>query len=324
MPERPPPGFIARAVDPARDVAAVFAVTSACDVEQFGNVDMTESDIREIWLKRNPETRARVIEDASGRIVGYGISVPRNSVRLGGSVYIHPDARGRGLGTWLTRWVESFVPQDIGQSPAESSVSHEFDVAGANASALELLENEGYGPSRYFWRMSVAIDAMPEPEWPAGITVRTFRAGDERAVYEADEESFADHWGHVPIAYEKWAEQMLSGSIFEPSLWFLAVEGEEIAGVSLCEDYPDDGFGWVNVLGVRRQWRKRGVALALLNHTFAEFYRRGRTRVDLSVDAGSLTGATRLYEKAGMRRLRELAVYAKEVRAGTDIATRAT
>ncbi len=60
-------------------------------------------------------------------------------------------------------------------------------------------------------------------------------------------------------------------------------------------------MGWVNLLGVRRPWRRRGVALALLQHSFREFYARDRRKVGLGVDAQSLTGATRLYEKAGMR-----------------------
>jgi hypothetical protein len=42
--------------------------------------------------------------------------------------------------------------------------------------------------------------------------------------------------------------------------------------------------------------------------------------VGLGVDADSLTGATRLYEKAGMHVVRELATYEKELRAGEELA----
>jgi mycothiol synthase len=79
----------------------------------------------------------------------------------------------------------------------------------------------------------------------------------------------------------------------------------------------------VNILGVRRPWRRRGVALALLQHSFREFYSRGRYKVGLGVDAQSLTGATRLYEKAGMRSdpSRQLVLYEKELRPGLEIRT---
>ena len=79
--------------------------------------------------------------------------------------------------------------------------------------------------------------------------------------------------------------------------------------------------GWIDTLGVRRPWRRQGLAEALLYHSFAELRRRGRTRVELGVDASSLTGATRLYEKAGMRAIREFTSFEKELRAGVNLAT---
>jgi ribosomal protein S18 acetylase RimI-like enzyme len=80
-------------------------------------------------------------------------------------------------------------------------------------------------------------------------------------------------------------------------------------------------MGWVNSLGVRRPWRRKGVAEALLYHAFAELRRRGRTGVSLGVDASSLTGATRLYEKVGMREIRQTIFFEKELRPGADLAT---
>ena len=97
-----------------------------------------------------------------------------------------------------------------------------------------------------------------------------------------------------------------------------------IAGMSLC--YPkqveDPQMGWVSTLGVRRPWRRRGVALALLHHSFGEFYRRGQQRVGLGVDAESITGATRLYEKAGMYVQRRYNTYHKELRPGKELGTK--
>jgi ribosomal protein S18 acetylase RimI-like enzyme len=94
----------------------------------------------------------------------------------------------------------------------------------------------------------------------------------------------------------------------------VAIAGNEIAGVSICEHKRDPDLGWVDALGVRAGYRRRGIAEALLRTAFAEFWRRGERRVGLGVDAESPTGATRLYERAGMRTLWHAVVWEKELR----------
>jgi hypothetical protein len=59
----------------------------------------------------------------------------------------------------------------------------------------------------------------------------------------------------------------------------------------------------------------------MLHHTFGQFYQRGTRKVGLDVDAQSLTGATRLYEKAGMHVARREALYEKELRPGVELST---
>ena len=150
---------------------------------------------------------------------------------------------------------------------------------------------------------------------------------DERMTIQAARDSFHDHWGYVEQPFEeefeRWTHFMKNAPDFDPSIWFLAMDGDQIAGVSLCltETNGDPDMGWVGTLGVLRAWRRKGLGLALLRHSFDEFYRRGKRRVGLGVDAHSLTGATRLYEKAGMRVARQYATYEKEVRPGKDLST---
>jgi len=99
------------------------------------------------------------------------------------------------------------------------------------------------------------------------------------------------------------------------------VDGSEVAGISLCPpcSISDPAMGWVGTLGVRRPWRKRGLGLALLLHSFGEFYRRGFRKAGLGVDASSLTGAVRLYEKAGMHVAQIFDHYEREWRPGREI-----
>ena len=80
-------------------------------------------------------------------------------------------------------------------------------------------------------------------------------------------------------------------------------------------------MGWVGTLGVLRPWRKSGLGLALLRHSFNEFYRRGKHKVGLGVDAENLTGALRLYQNAGMHVHQTFDNYEKELRPGVEIST---
>jgi ribosomal protein S18 acetylase RimI-like enzyme len=105
----------------------------------------------------------------------------------------------------------------------------------------------------------------------------------------------------------------MTGASYDPTLWFVAYDGDEIAGYALCkpQEGGDPKLGWVDVLGVRRPWRRRGLALALLLHAFGEFRSRGHARVGLGVDTENTTGAVGLYEKAGMRPVRQFDAYEK-------------
>lgn len=170
----------------------------------------------------------------------------------------------------------------------------------------------------------------PVPEWPEGIVVRLYNGTDAEfaAIVRADQEAFADHWGYVEQPFEEtlslWRHFFQDDPDWDPALWFVAMDGDEIAGISLCQSKTneDADMGWVSTLGVRRSWRRRGVALALLQHSFQELYRRGSKRAALGVDANSLTGALRLYEKAGMSVARQFDRYEKVLRPGRDLRTR--
>ena len=164
------------------------------------------------------------------------------------------------------------------------------------------LESRGYRLHQYSFRMVMGLDDEPSnPHWPEGIAVCSFRPEDERAVYEVQEETFSDQRDFSPTPFDDW-RQWSFHEPFDPELWFLAVADEELAGISLCrpERGGDERFGWVSVLGVRRPWRRRGLGLALLQHSFRQLRERGKTRVGLGVDGDNPTGAVRLYERAGM------------------------
>ena len=166
----------------------------------------------------------------------------------------------------------------------------------------EIVERRGYRPIRHSFRMRIDLDEPPpEPEWPDGIVVREAAPAEDRAVYEATTEAFLDHWEFTVEPFERWLHEL---STRAGRTWFVAVAGDEIAGVCLCSENERDAgrrTGWVDELGVRPPWRRRGLGRALLLHAFHVFRARGLPAVGLGVDGESTTGAVRLYERAGMR-----------------------
>src|SRR5690606_21254401 len=115
-------------------------------------------------------------------------------------------------------------------------------------------------------------------------------------------------------AFERWLHFIRGNERCDPELFFVVEDGagERAAAAYCLTDLPEDpAMGWVSMLGVGRDYGRNGIGLALLQHTFGAFYRRGQKRVGLGVDAESLTGATRLYERAGMHVAQERVTFEK-------------
>ena len=135
---------------------------------------------------------------------------------------------------------------------------------------------------------------------PAGIRIETLRPGrDERAVFAALDAAFRDTPRYMPQEFEDFVHSDLENPLFDPGLWMLAWDGGEIAGVAGAYDYPAGPE--IDVVAVRPEWRRRGIARALLLRAFATLAQRERTAAHLSVDAANELGAVQLYESAGMR-----------------------
>ena len=145
---------------------------------------------------------------------------------------------------------------------------------------------------------------------------------DARLLHETEKESFSDHYGYTPQPFEEWWHFRTQFNQPEPELWLLAMDGDEVAGMALVASQragqPD--LGWISSLGVRRPWRRRGLARRC-SSTPSGCWRSGQAARRLGVDSQSLTGATRLYEKAGMRVVREFYEYERVVRDGVDLRT---
>jgi ribosomal protein S18 acetylase RimI-like enzyme len=143
---------------------------------------------------------------------------------------------------------------------------------------------------------------------PAGLTLQAVTADRAEAFHAALSEAFADHWEHHPEPFDVWWNRVSTTAGFDLAWWFTIQDGEQTAGIIRNLPGRDDGV-YVAALGVRRPWRGRGLARALLTHTFARAHEAGFDRVSLGVDATNPTGATALYRSVGMHVEFESAVW---------------
>lgn len=291
--------IVVRAPTPT-DLAAVVELINACSLAVGGVPDMTPAMLRADWTDPNfaPETDAWLALTADGRVVGYEtvyLEGAEGPVEVDG--YVLPEQQGRGIGTRLLRLAEARA-----RSLRAQGLVLRGTIEAASGGAQQLFAAEGYRCVRHFARMEIELAAAPPaPEWPAGMSVRPFvLAHDARATHAVVEQAFQDHWGHTPVAFDAWRQSLIERDDFDPALWFLACQADAPVGVVLGYTRSDTR-GWVRNLSVLRPWRGRGLGMALLRHAFGAFFARGIHTIGLGVDAQSPTGATRLYERAGMR-----------------------
>ena len=305
------------------DVEAVARlIYDVCAADGDTSVAITPDELIHEW--KNPGfdlTRdAFLVETGDGRIVGFEeFSDNHAHAILQADGYVHPEFKGLGIGTILMRTVEKRAREEMTLAEPDVRVSLRSTIDTRDPDSHDLHRNEGYQPLRYHWRMEIILDGPPpEPKLPDGIELRPFIKGEhDIPVWQAQNEAFRDHWGSHDVTLEEWQHSRFSDPEFDPSLWAIAWDGEEVAGCSLNRYRM--GIGWIRTLGVRRPWRKLGLGEALLHYSFGEFYRRGTKTIGLGVDAQNPTGATRLYQKAGMYPASEFVTYEKELRSGRDV-----
>ncbi|MFN8443499.1 MAG: GNAT family N-acetyltransferase [Caldilineaceae bacterium] len=314
------------------DIPDLVALHNKCWRALSGNDVMTEAILRSEWESPSfdPERDCHLAISAAGQIVGMANIHNRPPyVNYYSDVQVDPEWQRRGIGSALNQWVETSIAARLAQAPAEARVQVNGNILSTHMAARQLLLDQGYQHTRSFYEMDVVLTTQPAaPTFPEGITLKPFNPDlDKEAAYLAHQDAFRDHYGHVETSFEQgfpqWWHHITEHPHYDPTAFFLAMDGNEIAGYIFCypQDYEFAEMAWIDTLGVRRPWRNRGLGVALLRHIFGEMVRRGQKRVGLAVDASSLTGATRLYEKAGMKTFRQFDRYSKELRPGKDLTT---
>jgi mycothiol synthase len=293
-----PDGYTVRAATDA-DAERMTEIVRASEEAVRGRSEMSADDLRSWWKLIDLPTDSWVIERngepcAGGMLVAHG-DVPD----FWGAV--RPSETGRGLGSSLIDLAEA-------RARERGAGALRIGTFAENVPSVTLLTSRGYRDVRHYVTMHVRLTEAPTPAWPEGLRADPFRTEEARAFYDALNDAFQDEWGWAQMDFEEWYRLRIEAADADTTLWFLVRDGDEIAAV-VRNDPHRYGGGWVGAIGVRPSWRRRGVGFALLQHTFAAFYERGIEEVRLGVDTQNSSGATRLYERAGMSVEQEEVVY---------------
>ncbi|MDQ6694286.1 MAG: GNAT family N-acetyltransferase [Chloroflexota bacterium] len=293
------------------DLRAALHIQRTAGIADFGSSDLTEETLQANWETGRTalDTDAWLVSAQDGTPVAYAEASQSNDP-VWSVLWVLPEHRGEGIEDTLLHLAERRTLEHAASGVIRGRASH------TNLTVCRAYEQAGYSRYLSFQIMENRLNQLPpEPAWPAEISVRTFVPGlDEHITYEVDEEASEDKGYHSPLTFDGWAERMgIHTPRFDPTLWFLAWRGPDLAGVALNYYDSESSTGWIDHLGVRRLWRKQGLGRSLLLHAFREFYQRRVPTVKLSVDSGSLTNAPRLYTRVGMEVVQFYHIYRKEL-----------
>lgn len=298
------------------DAAAVVSLCSGLERALIGaDADgFTESDVKQDWRQLGELERDAWLIERHGETAGYATLFDEGDGVLLADGYVDPRHTGHGVGARILALTEARAAELAGES-RELRVVLRNTIMYADTGARALLEAHGYRPVRSFLRMRIDLDGPPpSPRWPDGVAPRPFDPrADDAAVHACVQEAFAEEWTNTRETHDEWRERKFSDPRFDPGLWLISRDGDEVCGVALSTPGQFE-MGFVNALAVRPRWRRRGLGLALLHGAFGLFWARGEHRIGLGVDSENPTDAVRLYERAGMHAAWRADVYEKTLR----------
>jgi ribosomal protein S18 acetylase RimI-like enzyme len=318
-------GFTLRGFQGDGDYSHIAAIIAGCkDADQIERVD-SEEDIRRYYshlVNCNPYQDMRFVE-AGGQTIGYSRVMwwaePQGTQIYRSLAFLLPAWRRRGIGSALLDWGETRLEEIAADNPPADERFFESAAADTETGTQALLEKSGYTPVRHaFTMVRPDLETIPEALLPQGLEVRPVKLQDLPAIRAAMVEAFHDHWGFSE-ENELTVEQWVENPNFDPSLWRVAWDGDQVAGMvlSYIDARENETYhrkrGWTEDISVRRPWRRRGLARALLVQSLHAVRERGMLEAALGVDTQNPNGALRLYESVGFQVVKRWTSYRKPV-----------
>ncbi len=309
------PGLLLRPVRWPEEVQLVVDVNNASRLAG-GSLFVMSADVMRSYydhLLNSDLTADLRLAEVDGRPVGYVRVEWRDENRgdrvHGSALFVTPDAPAGSFAALLDWILARHAAIAAAQGPIDRPRSISVSTVVEPPGARDALESRRFVPVRYGFEMRrPTLDDIPEMAPPAGIHVRPVSRDQLRRIWAAEVEAFSGHWGAGidDLAEERWQE-FLADPLMDLSLWQVAWEGDEVAGMvrPFINDDENARFdvrrGWCENISTRAPWRGRGLASALICRALRALRDRGMTEAALGVDAQNETGALRLYRKMGFR-----------------------
>ena len=285
------------------DADALTALLNLIEDRAGGHGGLVADDVRAMTdaMVADPATDTRLLFAPDGALVAASLvaTPPDGGFRVDVMAGVHPDWRGRGIGRELMVWQVTRAREIHDRVAPDREWEVHLGAVVGDEPTIRLFERAGLTPVRYWLEMVAHTSDVPTVPLPDGFSLATIDAGHERALYEAHEEAFADHWAHQRRGLDEWLALTLHSDNFVPALSLVALDGAEVAGYVLAYHDAAPERVYIGQVGVRRNWRRRGLAAAVLVEALRRAASAGKKSAALGVDAASPTGAVGVYERAG-------------------------
>jgi mycothiol synthase len=324
-PEPVPAGLVLRHLRAPDDYRPMNAIANALRAAHGDNFYTTDEQLQQFYenLSRCDPATDVAIAEIDGRMVGYGRATWHEELS-GTRVYevipfVDPAATGQRVFTAMIGAIEARARAIAADHPAGDKL---FETFGGDLAPERdaLLLAAGYAPVRFFYGMvRPSVEDLPDAPLPEGLEIREVRPEHLPAIWAAHDEAFRDEWGYTPATdadYERFVNDPVTG---DTTLWRVAWDGDEVAGqvrsyISVEENAQHGRLrGYTEFISVRRPWRRRGLARALIAASFPLLRARGMTEAGLGVDTQNPSGALRVYEGCGFRPVSRSITYRKSI-----------
>jgi GNAT superfamily N-acetyltransferase len=233
--------------------------------------------------------------------------------------FILPEWRGKGLGRAMIGWVENRAREIARALESGGPAYASTEVFSTQPGLVNLLKEAGYEPVRYEFHMETAnLNDIPDVPVPEGLEIRPVKPEDYHKVWAASVEAFRDHWGATEID-EADFERTMNNPLTDPNMWVVAWDGDEVAGSILnyinhaYNEQSGRKLGYTESISVRRPWRRKGLARAMLAASMRLHKSLGMTQTGLGVDTQNPSGALELYKSMGYEVVTQSTQYRKKL-----------
>lgn len=294
------------------DLPAVLELMHASDladaIKRLPSLDELKMEYEDPWC--NPHADSRLLVTPEGELAAMVRSLtnhqpqPAEEALAFLDIYVHPRWRTPALADDVLAWAEQRTRERLAVRPTPHLLRAGFRDTSTHF--LDALARCGFAPVRYFYRMSRDLtQPIPAAPLPAGLELRPYRPEDNATLRATFNATFGDHWGHIDITEDDWNLFYLKNPNIHWELSLLAWAGETLAAHSFNYVFAEDNArrgvkaAQIGQLGTRREFRKQGLASALLCESMRRFRAAGYDTATLGVDAENPTGALGLYEALG-------------------------